>query len=216
MTQEQNAQTSINPLHIVDPAGSSVWIASNMHTVRWFANAYGEIIIRLSVDSGQTYPYTLVKGAYNDGIAIVTIPQDAATKNARIRVEIKDTDAAAENATDFIIEPPLSTITVLEPQPNVTWLRDEPYDITWTTTGFVENVNILISKNGGSTYIPLVSNVPNTGSYTWTVSRGSKTKRAMIKIESSGNTAVFGEMSDVFRIDNQSEPDLGMKRKKKS
>ncbi len=42
--------------------------------------------------------------------------------------------------------------------------------ITWTTEGPVGNVRIKVSIDGGTSYTTVANSVPNTGSYSWTVS----------------------------------------------
>ena len=70
-------------------------------------------------------------------------------------------------------------------------------NITWTWVGSFSTVNIDYSTNGGSTWIPIVSNTPNDGSHSWTVP-GTTTTQARVRV--SGGTAT--DMSDAnFSID---------------
>lgn len=70
-----------------------VWKVGSYEEVKWdVANTDNNRVkcfyvnIKLSVDGGYTYPYTLLEGTPNDGSAFVTVP-DAVTEDARIRVE---------------------------------------------------------------------------------------------------------------------------------
>ena len=72
--------------------------------------------IKLSVDGGFTYPYTLVENTPNDGAAFVTIP-DAVTTQARIRVEASDNIFFDISNQNFEIEPATTAGYALEVTP---------------------------------------------------------------------------------------------------
>ena len=64
-----------------------------------------KVNIRLSVDGGNTYPYTLLASAPNTGAAVVAIPNITAN-NARIRVEAADNIFFDLSNANFKIIPP--------------------------------------------------------------------------------------------------------------
>ncbi len=77
-------------------AGDVVWKAGQEVEVTWdVANTDNNLVncktinIRLSVDGGQTFPYTLISATPNDGAEKVFIPE-VTTSAARIRVEAAD------------------------------------------------------------------------------------------------------------------------------
>lgn len=203
MSQDKKSEASIAPLQIITPNGATKWTAANLQTIQWLALTEGDIRVSLSLDGGESFPIDLVRGTYNDGIAVVSVPQDAATKRARIKIRVKGTQAEVISPTDFIIQPPLSTISILHPQPGDVWNKGDSYEIQWENSGYVGNVNILLSRNGGNTFTTIASNIENTGSYTWEIPPGSKSKRAKIKIEAVNNTEISCETSGNFRIVNQ-------------
>ncbi len=93
----------------------------NADTVMWEVGSYEEIAwdvantdndsvrcnfvnIKLSVDGGFTYPYTLLGNTPNDGSAFVTVP-DAISDDARVRVEAADNIFFDISNEDFEIAP---------------------------------------------------------------------------------------------------------------
>ena len=74
------------------------------------------------------------------------------------------------------------------------WNAGTTPTVTWTVGGgsVASNVDILLSTNGGATFTPLVSNVPNSGSATVTVPAVATTT-GRLKIQSVGN--IFFDVS---------------------
>ncbi len=91
------ADETAGPFVVLLPDTSAVtWKVGEYQEVRWdVANTTNNRVkcyyvnIKLSVDGGQTYPYTLLANAPNNGSAFVTVP-DAVSSAARIRVEAAD------------------------------------------------------------------------------------------------------------------------------
>lgn len=69
--------------------------------------------------------------------------------------------------------------------------------VTWTNTGgFNRNVTIELSTDGGATFpTTLASNIPNTGSFTWTVPN-SQTTQARIRVREHNFAAPVGTSAD--------------------
>jgi hypothetical protein len=88
--------TVVDPLDtfkVTSPNTNVTWIAGSTNTVTWKVASTNvspvnctNVNILLSVDSGYTFPYTLVSNTLNDGSESVTLPVVTSTK-ARIKVE---------------------------------------------------------------------------------------------------------------------------------
>ena len=63
--------------------------------------------------------------------------------------------------------PSLPSITITEPNGGETWFIGSTVTIRWTWTGPVNNVRVVLHRNGVSG--ELAASVPNTGSYPWQV-----------------------------------------------
>lgn len=67
---------------------------------------------------------------------------------------------------------PNSTITLVSPNGGEAWAGGQAHSVVWTTTGgpFASNpVTLTVSWDGGLTWEPIASALPNSGSYSWTV-----------------------------------------------
>ena len=106
------ATAEAGPFLVSSPnAGSEVWAVGEYQEVSWdVANTDNSVVdcqrvnIRLSVDGGFTYPFTLLENTPNDGSAFVTVP-DAVGDDARIRVEAADNIFFDISNNDFEIIP---------------------------------------------------------------------------------------------------------------
>lgn len=81
------------PFLVTQPNTNVTWAGSTMQNITWnVANtdlspiSVSTVNILLSIDGGLTYPYTLVTGVPNNGLASVQMPNVSSTK-ARIKVE---------------------------------------------------------------------------------------------------------------------------------
>jgi len=113
------------PFRVLQPNGGPEqgWEAGAYTSVTWeVANTDNErvncqlINIRLSVDGGRTYPYTLLENTPNDGQAFVTVP-NIMSNQARLRIEAADNIFFDISNTDFEIWPPTEAGYTLELAP---------------------------------------------------------------------------------------------------
>jgi subtilisin-like proprotein convertase family protein len=81
------------PFRVTQPNTALNWFANATQTVTWDVSSTDiapinctQVNILLSIDSGYTYPYTLLANTPNDGTASVTLPNVISNK-ARIKVE---------------------------------------------------------------------------------------------------------------------------------
>jgi len=79
-------------------------------------------------------------------------------------------------------------------------------DLTWTSTGNVDNVNIYYSVDGGSAFGLIAAGTDDDGSYTWTVPN-TATGQALVKIvgrDSGGATLATDQSNATFTINTNS------------
>jgi hypothetical protein len=70
----------------------------------------------------------------------------------------------------IIVEPTETpSISVVSPDGGEHWQVGNIEDITWITTGAISDVKIEYSTDSGTTWIVIVSDIQNDGSYFWTV-----------------------------------------------
>ncbi|MBU1099368.1 MAG: T9SS type A sorting domain-containing protein [Bacteroidetes bacterium] len=83
------------------------------------------------------------------------------------------------------------TIEVTSPNGGETWEDGSTHEITWTTTGILDNVKIECTLDNGTTWIVIVENTENDGSYTW-VLPDTAAEECMIRVR-----GVEGSPSDI-------------------
>ena len=72
--------------------------------------------------------------------------------------------------------------------------------ITWNSGGVSGNVDILLSTNGGGTFTPIASNVPNAGVYAWSVPADLSTSTAEIRVVDHIYASATGTSAATFTI----------------
>lgn len=97
-----------------------------------------------------------------------------------------------------------TTLTLVSPNGSEKLSAGSLYEITWTSEGEIEYVNIEYSINNGATWIEIISNTINDGSYFWTVPC-SRSPDSLVRITQTG-----GEASDtsngMFSIEDTTPP----------
>ena len=78
--------------------------------------------------------------------------------------------------------------------------------ITWSSTTLAGGVDILLSTDGGSTFTPIASNVPNAGVYAWSVPADLSTTTAEIRVVDHNNASVLGTSAGTFSISLPTAP----------
>jgi Ser-Thr-rich glycosyl-phosphatidyl-inositol-anchored membrane family len=104
-----------------------------------------------------------------------------------------------------------ATLKILSPNGGEVYHVGETVDITWTSTNLSKNANINIDLSYQSanhtSEVPIADNVPNTGSYKWTVSSMIVTSQLKISLEtngvaSNGGLALISLSANYFAITN--------------
>ncbi len=112
------------PFLVTRPNGMiNSWEVGSLQSVHWdVANTTNALVncqrvnIRLSIDGGLTYPFTLIENTLNDGQASVIIP-DAVTARARIKVEAADNIFFDISDANFSIVPATKASFAVQTQP---------------------------------------------------------------------------------------------------
>ena len=81
------------------------------------------------------------------------------------RVWVDDVNVWGENLED-------STLTVTSPNGGERWEAGSTEDITWSSTGYIDNVNIEFSADGGVSWEAIAAPTTNDGLHQWTVPEG--------------------------------------------
>lgn len=93
----------------------------------------------------------------------------------------------------------IPALRVAAPNGGETWPIGTTQTITWTSTALSGNVNIDLSRDGGTTWTTVATDIPNTGQYNWTVT-GPATSRARIRLRSAAMPSVSDASDADFTI----------------
>jgi polyvinyl alcohol dehydrogenase (cytochrome) len=94
---------------------------------------------------------------------------------------------------------PRATIAVTSPANGDLWRKNQNYNVTWSITGSVSRVDVALSRDGGTTWTPLATNVDaSAGSLNVTASK-PKSRQVVVRVSASSDTTTLG-LSGTFRI----------------
>jgi uncharacterized protein (TIGR03437 family) len=106
-----NVTAGSGPFVVTDPSSSTTWTAGTSQTVTWnVANTANtpvncaNVRVLLSVDGGNTFPFTLAASTPNTGAATITVP-NTPTLSARVKVEALGNIFFSISFPNFTIKP---------------------------------------------------------------------------------------------------------------
>ncbi len=208
LSDMSNVNFTIPPrVTVTAPNTAVVWGAGTLRTVTWnHTLTPGQLVnIDLSVDNGVSWSSVATNvpnTTANAGSASVRMPETVSTQ-ALVRVTPVSFPAEGDvSNVPFTLATPGVTVTM--PNTNVLWTIGSNRTITWThNLGNAERVNLEVSRDGGTNWTTLATNVAHTtntsGSFVWTVT-GPATTQARVRVTWTANGSVQ-DMSNVnFRI----------------
>jgi len=179
------------------PNGGERWEVGSSQEIRWRGSAsIANVKLEFSGDRGRSWT-AVVGSTPNDGSYIWQVPE-AASDSCLIRVS----DAADGDPWDVsdglfaIVPPPPPTVRVISPNGGESWAEGSSQMILWASLGSLAEVKLEFSADGGTSWTTLASSVPNTGTYSWTVS-GGPSSRCLIRV-SDGVDGDPWDVSDGF------------------
>lgn len=101
----------------------------------------------------------------------------------------------------------LEVVRLTSPNGGETWFSGNPYAIQWvtrSTKGTVKKVKLSYTKDGGTTWIPIITLTGNPESYEWTIppvtAEKAKCKVRVVLKDSAGNTLGSDVGDDFFTL----------------
>jgi hypothetical protein len=184
-------------LSVTGPAPGSVAYAGTSAAITWSDNlpASATVLIEVSRDGGVSFQ-TLAAAVPNTGSFVwsVTGPDSSATV---VRVTASGPVLASALGGSFTVVTP--ALTVNAPAAGTVAYVGTPLTIAWTTNlPATTTATIELTTDGGASFQTLAAAVPNTGSFTWTVS-GPPASAAQIRVTTSDPAVAVG-LSDPFGI----------------
>lgn len=188
--------------------GTSVSVNSNprgLVIADWNADGVPDIAVANSSTTAKTLSLLTGKG---DGTFNAATTAAANTKAWAIALGDFDGDSGADLA---VLNNGTNTATVwrsgctanaivavYSPVGGETWIATQQRTITWARTASVTLVHVDLSRDGGTTWQRLATNVPGT-SWTWTVA-GVASSNALVRVVDAARQQVIGVSAAPFTI----------------
>ncbi len=195
-------------INITSPNGGETLTAGTSYHITWAtAGTIENVKIQYSVDSGANW-IEIVNTITNEGSYQWNVP-DNPSGTCLVRVsDIDDEPFDTSDAEFSIIPPPVDNITIISPNGGETINSGTTYDITWTTNGTIETVNIEYSTDNSFTWKTVVTSTANDGTYTWTVP-DTPSDNCLVKVYTNDEDKEPSDISDaVFSIVSEPVPSI--------
>jgi len=196
-------------VNVLLPNGGEALVVGTTVNIGWNATddvGVTAVDILYSQNGGLTYLSTIADDEPNDGSYSWDLSNLAATNLARIRIVASDAAlnaGADESDANFTIGPPASAVpevTVIDPNGFEVIDAQTTFPITWTATDdiAVTGVDIRLSLDAGvDGYSTLIAeNLPNTGTYEWSVNDVSTTQARIRVIARDANFQAASDRSN--------------------
>lgn len=173
-----NASAAIAPvfLTLAKPSTGSSWGFGTTQRQVWATNLGARDLVQVQLSTtGTSGPYTTLPGGHDIAAsakkADVLVPA-LATAQARVRIRWTNPPAGVSadgvNPGHFSLAPPFVTLTA--PAAGQVWQIGTAKTITWSSNLGLGQVEIRLSKDGGSTYpVVVAAATPSDGSHPVTV-----------------------------------------------
>ncbi|MGQ9465744.1 MAG: T9SS type A sorting domain-containing protein [bacterium] len=182
-------------IEVTSPVLNSQWIIGRNYYITWrYTGAFNNVKIEYSYDGGNLWN-TIVESATNSNNYEWTIP-NTPSDNCFVKVSNYNNLNVYDISEWFRI--PLQIINITSPKTGDELISGRKYYITWQWLGSFSSVDIQYSLDSGSTWTYVATNVPNNGSYEWTVPTANSTT-SLVKLSNPQNPNVY-DISDVFSI----------------
>jgi hypothetical protein len=188
-------------LRVLSPNGGEQWKIGDTVTIRWnSSNITGAVNIELSRDGGNRFT-SLMTGAMNDGEESWLV-SGATTTRAVLRISSANA-LSVNDSSDAVFSiapaPPPPVLRMLSPNGGEQWRIGEVVTIRWDSSNVTGAVNIELSRDGGRSFIPLVTGAANDGEESWLVN-GAATSSAVLRISSANALSVNDSSDAMFSI----------------
>jgi hypothetical protein len=182
-------------IYLTSPDGGEYLEAGLPYNITW--NTTGAIQdVRIEYTADNSNWNTIAAFSPNTGTYMWIVPADY---SMICKVKISDVNGPAtdESHQNFEIAP-LRTLTVLAPNGGEDFKSGSAYDIAWSSSGVIGNVNIEYSIDTGASWQTIVANTLNNGLLTWTPPEMNAVG-CLIRI-SDPNSAAIDVSDSVFSI----------------
>ncbi|MGE5280051.1 MAG: hypothetical protein ACM3L6_04830, partial [Deltaproteobacteria bacterium] len=178
------------------PNGGEAWIVGTTHDIAWTTfGTVGYVKLEYSTNAGTDWNQ-IVASVANNGTYPWTVP-DTISTTCRVRVsDANDSSAWDISNNNFKIR---GNLTLTAPNGGEKWNVGSSQVIAWDRVGSIANVRLEYSDNGGATYVPIINQTPNAGTYAWTVP-DAITTQARVRVTNYDDSTVTDASNANFKI----------------
>ena len=158
---------------VTAPNGGEIWSVGSSKAITWTSSgaAIANVKIEYSTNGGSSWS-AIYSSTANDGSEAWTVPN---APSGQCRVRISDASASTVkdiSDADFSIVTVPTNITVTAPNGGESWKIGAVKNITWTSSGVGNTLEISLWQNGVDRGAIASSVNAATGTYAWTVGSG--------------------------------------------
>jgi hypothetical protein len=195
-------KSSMPSIRVISPNGGEVFKVGDTIAVKWQTNnmpssAIIDVIRLRNYETG--IEYNLVSNTINDGSETLTIPGSIPKGAYTLEIKTYFNNTLIFDSSDSYFKIVSSTgqstipsIRIISPNGGKTFERGSVLNITWESENAPPTVLIELYGEDGKIY-PIVSGIPNTGSYDWTIPMTMATGTYKIRIINWNNRNIYGE-----------------------
>ena len=152
---------------VTEPTDSTIWTKGTSASIAWTST--GTISnVKIELYKGGTFQEEIRSSTANTGTYSWSQVNPLLVDGSDYKVRISWTSDPGVNdeSDEFTIE--AKSIIVTEPTSSTTWTKGNSANITWTSTGTINDVKIELYR-GGTLSRTIADSTANTGSFIWTV-----------------------------------------------
>jgi hypothetical protein len=187
-------------IRVITPNGGEELIIGLIYEITWFAtDSRAEVKIEYSINGGETWT-EIIGSTENDGEYDWMVPAEP-SEICRVRISQLEGQPADESDAVFaIVQPSPGEITVTSPNGGESWAVDSLQEITWTSSGEINNVILEYSTDSGEQWLLIDTVSASGGRYAWTVP-DTPSNTCLIRITGNDSAEDPSDVSDaVFSI----------------
>ncbi|MDQ1353601.1 MAG: large repetitive protein, partial [Acidobacteriota bacterium] len=168
------------------PNGGENWEGGTSNNITWTSTgAIDNVKLEYSINNGSSWN-TIIDSIANSGSYNWTVSNSPSTN---CLVKISDAAGPASDQSNAVYTIVTErTVTVASPNGGESWEGGTSNNITWTSTGAIDNVKLEYSINNGSSWNTIIDSIANSGSYNWTVPNSPSTN-CLVKISDAAGPA---------------------------
>ncbi len=193
--------TPIPKITVTSPDGGEDWQIGSQQFIYWTSeNLTGQVKIEYTLDD-LSAPIEIVPATDDTGNYEWNPVPGPVTSTARVIVSSIDSPSVSDSSNgQFTISEP-KTLTLISPNGAETLTGGDSWEITWSWTGAMDNMKLLLSQDSGSTWpTTIVDSTPNDGSFTWDPVPELEITTARVRVEWTDDSAIFDESDADFII----------------